>query len=211
MGPEGSNLRISESGQEFFVLDQLGYKQNGYFIDIGASDGVTASNTFILEKFYKWQGVCVDPNPSTLKSLCGARDSIISDLCVYNESGKILPFRFLEDQTQFFGWNLRSGIEGIIEDPGEDFAYTNVYSITLSDLIKLYKAPPVIDYISLDCEGSESLILDAFDWSVHINTLTVEFENEQNRQNILNILEKQGFQRHIRCDNEDWYVNNTIK
>ena len=76
MGPEGSKLHISESGQDFFVLDQLYYKQNGFFVDIGASDGITGSNTFVLEKFYKWNGICVDPNPSTLKSLCGARDVV---------------------------------------------------------------------------------------------------------------------------------------
>ena len=30
-------------------------------------------------------------------------------------------------------------------------------------------------------------------------------------QNVLNIMENNGFERHIRCDNEDWYVNSIIK
>ena len=58
MGPEGSALKLSENGQEWFVLDKLNYKRNGYFVDIGAGDGIVGSNTFVLEKFYDWHGIC---------------------------------------------------------------------------------------------------------------------------------------------------------
>lgn len=213
MGPEGSNLRISESGQDFFVLDQLFYKKNGYFVDLGASDGVTASNTYILEKFYKWRGICVDPNPSTLKSLCGARDVIISDLCVHSTTGKILPFQYLDDQQLFYGWNFRSGLKGIIEDPGEDFDEINVLTVSLNDLLKLYRAPSVIDYISLDIEGNEFEVLNSFDFSkYHINCLTVEHDYGEQQQKIKCLLESKGFELYTDtfCDNEDWYVNKNL-
>jgi len=52
MGPEGSSLKFSENGCDFWALDNSYYRK-GYFVDIGASDGVTASNTYLLEKFYK--------------------------------------------------------------------------------------------------------------------------------------------------------------
>ena len=58
MGPEGSNLKFSENGCDFWALEKS-YYRSGFFVDIGASDGVTASNTYLLEKFYKWQGICV--------------------------------------------------------------------------------------------------------------------------------------------------------
>ena len=213
MGPEGSNLRISESGQEFFVLDQLCYKQNGFFVDIGASDGITASNTFILEKFYKWNGICVDPNPSTLKSLCGSRDVVVSDLCVDSTTGKIIPFQYLEDQSQFYGWNLRSGIKGVIEDPGDDFSEINVLTVSLNDLLELYKAPKIIDYISLDIEGNEYNVLNNFNFDTyHVNCFTVEHDYGENRRNIQELLESKGFDRFTDtfCDNEDWYVNKNL-
>lgn len=213
MGPEGSKLQVSESGQDFFVLDQLYYKQNGYFVDIGASDGITGSNTYILEKFYKWNGICVDPNPSTLKSLCGSRDVIISDLCVHSETGKVLPFQYLEDQTQFYGWNFRSGIKGVIEDPGDDFSEINVLSVSLQDLLKLYRAPSVIDYISLDVEGNELAILENFDFnSYHINCLTVEHDSGEQQQKIRNLLLNKEFElfTDVNCYNEDWFVNKNL-
>ena len=48
MGPEGSNLKLSENDQDFWVLDKMHYRKDGFFVDIGAGDGVTGSNTFIL-------------------------------------------------------------------------------------------------------------------------------------------------------------------
>ena len=96
MGPEGSALKLSENGQEWFVLDKLHYKRDGYFVDIGAGDGIVGSNTFVLEKFYDWKGICVDPNPAFLKSLCGSRDTVISDLAIWDKSGEILDFNYLK-------------------------------------------------------------------------------------------------------------------
>ena len=103
MGPEGSNLKFSENQNDFWVLDKKHYAKSGYFVDLGAGDGITGSNTYTLEKFYNWEGICVDPNPSFLKSLCGSRDVLISDLAVWNVSGQILDFSYLsQNRKEFF-------------------------------------------------------------------------------------------------------------
>jgi hypothetical protein len=36
-------------------------KENGFYVDVGASDGRAASNTYHLEKFQNWQGVLIEP------------------------------------------------------------------------------------------------------------------------------------------------------
>ena len=125
MGPEGSGLKISENGQEWFVLDTLNYKRNGYFIDIGAGDGIVGSNTFILEKFYDWSGVCVDPNPAFFKSLIGSRDVSIVDLSVDKESGKVKPFLYANEKD-FFGWNFRSGLKEVRSYVWLDLIFVNI-------------------------------------------------------------------------------------
>ena len=211
MGPEGSNLKFSENNNDSWALENSNYR-SGYFVDIGASDGVTASNTYLLEKFYKWKGICVDPNPSTLKSMCGARDVYLSDLCVYNESGKILPFKFLADQSQFYGWNLRSGIDGIVSnDMGVKMSDHKVFTITLTDLLNLYNAPIAIDYISIDTEGSEVHVLEGLDFSRYkVKMFSIEYENDTNRSIIFDMLTKKNYTRvdYDQYCTEDRYILN---
>ena len=47
--------------QDFLALQYLKFKKNGYFVDIGANDGKTLSNTYMLERDYNWTGICVEP------------------------------------------------------------------------------------------------------------------------------------------------------
>jgi FkbM family methyltransferase len=212
MGPEGSNLKFSENGSDWWALNSRGKWNDGYFVDVGASDGITASNTYLLEKFYKWKGICVDPNPSTLKSMCGARDVYLSDLCVYKESGKILNFKFLADQSKFYGWNQRSGLDGHISDQiSVKMNDHKVFTITLTDLLDLANAPKIVDYISIDVEGSEIEVLQGLDFSKYdVRMLSIEYENEDNRSKINWLMSRNNYNRvdfDEHCT-EDRYIKN---
>lgn len=50
----------SQEGQDINVLKFYKNKQNGFFVEIGALDGIEFSNTFLLEADYGWKGICVD-------------------------------------------------------------------------------------------------------------------------------------------------------
>ena len=39
----------SQIGQDLDVVRKYNSKRNGFFVDIGASDGITYSNTYLLE------------------------------------------------------------------------------------------------------------------------------------------------------------------
>jgi FkbM family methyltransferase len=205
--------KTSEKGQEYFVLKHTGHKQNGYFVDIGAADGITASNSFALEKWFKWNGICVDPNPVFMQSLMNCRDSSVSNLCVYSESGKIVPFKFFNNPESFYGWNFRSGLTefvGIVNPEVMDqFREINVFTISLNDLLELYHAPVNIDYISLDTEGSEYEILKSFNFKKYnVKCFTVEHADSPLRDHIFELMTSNGYRRadEDQPDNEDWYV-----
>ena len=53
---------FSQFKQDLHVLESYNYKKNGYFIEIGASDGIRLSNTYLLETKYNWKGICVEPS-----------------------------------------------------------------------------------------------------------------------------------------------------
>ena len=215
MGPPGSNLKISELGQDFFELENFHYCNNGFFVDIGASDGFTASNTFVLEKFYNWHGICVDPNPVFVQSLYNARNSVVSNLCVYNETGKILPFKFYDNENGFFGWNLRSGLKNHIgeidQEVNKSFKELNVLTITLNDLLLLYNAPREINYISLDTEGSEYEILKVFNFEKYnVNCFTVEYSDKKEQYNLENLFKNNNYITHTVNETEVWAIKNSI-
>lgn len=57
------NENCSQAYQDMFILTMLNGKENGSYVEIGASDGKVLSNTYLLEKQYKWWGVSVDIEP----------------------------------------------------------------------------------------------------------------------------------------------------
>ena len=52
----------SYQGQDLFVVEALAGLRGGFFLDSGASDGVSGSNTLLLESAFGWRGICVEPN-----------------------------------------------------------------------------------------------------------------------------------------------------
>ena len=59
----------SQLGQDLTVLKFYNNKRDGYFIEIGASDGIKLSNTYLLESQYGWKGICVEPIPNNYNKL----------------------------------------------------------------------------------------------------------------------------------------------
>lgn len=60
----------SQAGQDKYLIENIyKNKEKGFFIDIGAHDGITYSNTYYLEKELGWSGICIEPNPKIYKQL----------------------------------------------------------------------------------------------------------------------------------------------
>jgi len=76
------NLPFSKSQlrQELFVLGELGFKRNGFFIEFGASNGVDHSNTYLLEKRFNWRGILAEPARIWHKSLEVNRSAFIEKI-----------------------------------------------------------------------------------------------------------------------------------
>jgi hypothetical protein len=53
----------SQARQDELVLALLRNKTGGYFVDLAANDAVSLSNTYSLERYWGWKGVCIEPNP----------------------------------------------------------------------------------------------------------------------------------------------------
>lgn len=58
----------SDAKQDKFVANIFNFKQNGYYLDIGANDSKRSNNSFYLSDALKWQGICVEYNEIHAKS-----------------------------------------------------------------------------------------------------------------------------------------------
>lgn len=74
----------SQAGQDKWVLEKVGNK--GFFVDVGAYDGIESSNTYALE-LAGWDGICFEPNPEAFAKLKKNRKCITSDLFISNQDG----------------------------------------------------------------------------------------------------------------------------
>ena len=198
--------------QELMVLYFLKEKRAGYFVEFGATNGVTLSNTFVLEKFFQWTGLLAEPAKGWHAALQANRTAAIDTRCVWAQTGQQLEFR----ETEI--GELSTLVDLVDKDFNREGRVkgTNypVETVSLNDLLKAHNAPKEIDYMSIDTEGSELAILQAFDFSGYdIKIMTVEHNGvEPNRQQIGELLAAKGFVRvfDFLSKFDDWYVQRSI-
>lgn len=209
-----SRLFLSHSQilQDLWVLYMLKEKENGFFVEFGACNGISMSNTLLLEERYNWNGILAEPNPLWHEELFSRRKSRISTKCVSAKSGEIADFLSTPKMPELS--RMKNVIPDDVHEKNGNRSLTEqieVATISLNDLLMEHDAPNFIDYLSIDTEGSELEILESFDFSKFtVNLITVEHAGEiSKRAKIKELLESKGFFRWrpeiTRWD--DWYIN----
>ena len=206
-------LRASKSqvGQDVFVCCQLNLWKNDkrkyFFVEFGATDGVSLSNTYILEKIFNWNGLLIEPARVWKQKLIFNRNSKIDFRCIFSETGKSILFNET-DNAVYSTIDRFSDLDLHNNERKQSLNYW-VDTITLNDLLTEQAAPTTIDYLSIDTEGSEYDILKSvnFDkWEFRI--ITVEHNYTANRNLIYNLLTANGYKRIFENISlmDDWYV-----
>lgn len=160
-----------------------------------------------------WKGILVEPSRKFYKDLKQNRNCILDDRCVYSQSGLAILFNEAE-------WGELSTIDKYSNQDGHSIYRKqglkyDVKTISLKDLLDQHNAPVIIDYLSIDTEGSEYDILEAFsfkDYSFRI--ITVEHNYiELKRNKIKELLESNGYGRVLEHLSkwDDYYINLDLK
>ena len=211
---ENGESSFSQNNQDKLVLSLLG-ESPGFFVEFGADDGVTLSNTFLLEKDFNWKGIVCEPSIVSREKLIASRDCYIDLNCVTDKSGEVVSF--IETGRGLSSIEKYAYDDMWADTRKEGYSY-EVPTISLSDLLDKYNAPYEIDYISLDVEGSEIYILQdflpnnkrkIFNWTIEVNP------GEPNEAAILNwmksynytLIEKNGLNGRLGHDYLFTYKN----
>ncbi len=193
----------SQIRQDIFALAELDFQTGGFFVEFGATNGVELNNTRLMESQFGWTGILGEPARGWHADLRRNRKAIIDTRVVWKTSGEMV--RFTETPR-----GTNSAISSFVKTSRRIRGTTyDVETVSLNDLLETHNAPRVIDYISVDTEGSEFDILNALDfdrWSFRV--MSVEHAYEPQRQKILDLLTSKGYAR-VRADVsrfDDWYV-----
>lgn len=198
----------SQLKQDVFALFCLGETPK-YFLEFGACDGVILSNTFLLETYHDWKGLLVEPLERYNTHLKRIRTSDIDVRCVANVSGNNINF------TEVANMPCISGItEHAVGDYWSDHRKTfgktySVPTVSLSDLLNEHNCPETIDYVSIDTEGTEFLILNAYDFSRKFNVLTIEHNDTGTKQPVIDLLTSKGY-IHVIPEismHDSWFIS----
>jgi len=191
----------SQLRQDLLVLWLLDFQKHGIFVEFGATDGIDLSNTYLLESKYGWNGLLVEPAKIWHYDLKQNRNSIIDFRAVTAISGETEVF-FQSEDPRF---------SSILNNL--DLSYPSNYqvkTVTLKDLLIEYAFPVLIDYISIDTEGSEFEILKNFDFNLFkFKVASIEYSSQGSREQVCELMNRNGYERVFGSISkfEDWFIN----
>lgn len=191
---------------QFFDIVLFSKNVGGVFIDIGAHDGVTGSNSYFLEKTRGWTGVCFEPNPKLFEVCAGNRVCRCENFCITKESGTynfaILPGScdVLGGIYEFFDSRHLKRVSECLQGEAEQMKLIPIRGVNLTDYLKQSKISK-IDLLCVDVEGAELLVLDSVDFSqIVIEVICVE--NNYHGDRLCGFLHEKGFDivARLECD-----------
>jgi FkbM family methyltransferase len=209
----GANVK-SQLLQDAFAAFIVGDGFEKTFLEFGATNGVELSNSFMLETRLGWTGVLAEPSPQWHDEIHKNRPlSTIITECIWKKSGDLLDF-FISDHGVLSTLNDYK-LSDISSMPGNTAARTKagrlvkVQSISLNDVIEKYFGGQAPSFVSIDTEGSEYEILNAFDFGKYQPVVLTDEHNFTDLQKkIDDLLRSNGFARvfrHITAF-DAWYV-----
>lgn len=203
----------SQAGQDTYCNEIFfRNKKKGVFIDIGAHDGISFSNSWYFEKKLKWTGICIECNPVIFEKLKENRRCTCIYGCISDVEGAV-KFRQVENNR---GFEMLSGIESKfdpkdikrLDNRNAAFTIIDVPSYKLNNILEEHRLF-YIDFLSLDVEGAEFDILKTIDFDrFHIRVMTIE--NNYKKPDIRLFLESHGFRYITRVHVDDIYLNITL-
>lgn len=199
----------SQDGQDKFLVENLFKdKKIGFFVEIGANDGITLSNTKLLEDL-GWDGICIEPLPKSFIKLKENRKCLSYNLAISNVNGSI-KFLEIDGYSEMLSGILTEydhrhldRIDREIKNFGGNKKIIEIQSIKFSDLID----EEYIDYLSIDVEGSEMTILESINFNKH-KIYCISVENNYGNDNVRNFLSNNGYSLITNIGADNFFIKN---
>lgn len=204
----------SQCGQDKWLAENMfpGLR-NGVFVDIGAHDGVSFSNTCFLEKRLGWSGLAIEPMPDVFERLDRNRDCIKVNGCISDKAGKA-RFRKISGYSEMLSGLVEQydprhlqRIEREVGIHGGSMEEIEVACYRLNSLLEEHGLRDV-DYLNIDVEGAEYDILSSIDFGA-VNIKVCGIENNYRDYRIPKLMKANGFD-FVAVVGDEFYVRQDL-
>ena len=205
-------MYYSQQNEDRLLFEKYFNYQNGFFIELGAMDGITYSNTLFYEKALNWKGILIEPTSQYL-SLLNNRPNCYNFNYAISKSEGFVNFvgnqalggiKDSMDDKHYYGWKLNEQQTYQVESKPMSYVLNIVNKINKIDKI---------DFFSLDVEGGELEVLETFNWDIPTKLILIEMSGHNlNKDNSCRELLTQKnfvFDMTIGC-NEVWINKNNL-
>lgn len=148
---------------------------NGFFIELGANDGLRQSNTYYLEKNLGWRGILIEPEKKNFlkcKKNRSTKNFYFNVACQKRKNQKKMKFLYsdlmtisLDSSNNIKNPYIHAEKGKLYLQNNEKIKKFNQNTMTLSEILNICDCNKVIDFLSLDVEGMELDVLKGVNFS----------------------------------------------
>jgi FkbM family methyltransferase len=197
----------SQQEEDKILYDKyLNYK-NGFFIELGAMDGIVFSNTKFFEDELNWKGILIEPTAQYENMIINRPNCYNFNYAISENYGEL----------DFIGNSAIGGLKKSMSEKhkkswniDESLGF-KVQSIPFYEITKNIKIDKV-DLFSIDVEGGELEVLKTFDWNIPVYIILIEMDNneEEKDNKCRNILNNKNFKFDMKLGLNEVWINKLL-
>ena len=199
---------FSQAGQDKIIKNHFFQNnKNGFFIEIGAYDGIIGSNCCHFEKFLNWEGIAIEASKIQYDKLKNNRKCKTVNKAISNKIKDVEFVEVIGGLTQMSGINNENNTAIEIINNNKK-SKTKISKITTTTFEEEIKSNLEIDYLSIDIEGEELDLLKSIDFNKYtIKVISVE-NNVPDKFNYNTFFKSKNFSFFDRIGQDEIFFNN---
>lgn len=201
-------LSNSQRLQDIFAIFNCGFTGD-FFLEFGVADGVSLSNTLLLEVL-GWQGIAGEALSSYCSKAKDARSCIVVEGALSSVSGKKIEF-FESGLLSSSVTAADTDMYGKVRSKGN---LVHCFTRRIDEVLQEHEAPSRIGYLSLDVEGAELEVMETFPFDRYqLKCATIEHNYTPREAAIDAVMSSNGFSRVLNdiSGHDAYYVHKTCQ
>jgi FkbM family methyltransferase len=199
------DIFYSQQGEDVFIYRNFINKKttDGIFVELGAMNGLTYSNTKFFEDTLGFTGVLIEPTEQYHELVKNRPNCICHNVAVNDKT----------ELVKFVGNYATAGLVNTMSNSFREFWHRGAheYYVTGEPICNILQKSNIkyIDFLSIDVEGGELVVLQTLDFSVPIYVVCIELDghNPEKDEKCRTILAKNGFAYKTRFSINEFWTN----